>query len=157
MKTKIIPASLSFMMLLTSCAGQAPRKDLDSKRKIQAIALTGRSHVYAQDNIVLTRSSVDRELSNMNALWKDELSTANAYRASGIATFISEIATLAICVGQNNVANVIGWCSGSIAMGVATYMLMNRADDYRFRAIDQYNHSSQAGVVPQLEQESARR
>jgi hypothetical protein len=93
----------------------------------------------------------------MNDQWKNDLSKANLYQDAGVATFLTEIAALAICVGQNNVANVVGWCSGSIAMGVATYMFMGAADRARFQAVDQYNHSQQAGATSQLEQETAGR
>lgn len=104
--------------------------------------MTNHSHLYAQKDVILNSRSLDKQLSEMNVDWKQQLSSARTYRAMSLAALVTQIAALGICLAQNNTANVVGWCAGSVGMGFVTYPLAAKADALEYGVIHGYNQTA---------------
>jgi hypothetical protein len=127
--------------LLAACASP-PRREFNPQQKVQTIAVTNQAHIYAQNDVILDRS-LDTQLAQMNDHWKSDLSRASLYRGIGTVAFIAQVLSLGVCVAQTHVANVLGWCGGSILMGAAiTIPLSYRAEEIKFGVVNQYNQKN---------------
>lgn len=139
MSTREVVCAISMLAVFAGCAGAPPQKEFDSGRKVQTIAVSKHGYIFAQDDILLD-DSLDKKLSTMNATWKDDLTRASTYQGLAVAAFIGQLASLVICAGQNNTANIIAWCGGSVALGLgAVVPLSIKGEDIRFGVVNQFN------------------
>jgi hypothetical protein len=140
LKTLII-TFLSSFLALTGCVNEPPRRDFEAGKKVQTIAVTEDAHLFAQKDILLEQKSLTSQLSKMDLNWKAELDKASIYHSIAVTGLITQLASLAVCVAQKSTANVIGWCGGSIVVGLLSIPFERKSQRASYRVVDQYNRS----------------
>lgn len=149
-KTRIFPAFLSlgisFLLFCSGCATQQRiSKDFDPKSKIQTIEVMPKYYVYAQNDKILN-STLEKELSKMNADWGKDISKYKTYQNLHIATALLQFGTLMACIASLNDGNdndssntTLAWCGTSIAFGLISIPLERAARFRKHKVISSYN------------------
>lgn len=137
---------LVFVLITSACTSQQKiSRDFDPKSKIQTIEVFPKYYVYAQEDKILN-STLEKELSKMNADWAKEVSSYKTYQNLHFATALLQFGSLLACImslGDNNDNEVnheaMGWCSASIGFGLISIPLERAGRLKKHKVISSYN------------------
>jgi len=140
MTNRIVAVLLS--LSLAACMSPPPRRDFTPGERIQTIAVTDHSYLFAQKDVLLEGKSLDKQLSAMNPSYQQRISKANTYENLAVAAFIAQIVALGICFGQDNLANTLAWCGGSVGIAFALgWPFSKKAMSNRTSVVQDYNQN----------------
>lgn len=137
---------LVFVLITSACTSQQKiSRDFDPKSKIQTIEVFPKYYVYAQEDRILN-STLEKELSKMNADWAKEVSNYTTYQNLYVASAILQFGTLIACIasldnGNDNETNheALGFCGASIGFGLFSIPFERLARVKKHKVISSYN------------------
>ncbi|MGE4133017.1 MAG: hypothetical protein AB7F86_15355 [Bdellovibrionales bacterium] len=111
-------------------------------QRIQSIEVAQDSYIYAQDDVLLKRSSLDPQLASLKDSYKTDLRRSKWYEGFAVAALIVQAAALGIGLSRANATDSLAWIGGSAVVGLAVGLpLAGKASRLRYGVVEDYNQS----------------
>jgi hypothetical protein len=128
-----------FMFFISACGSKPIVTEFDDTKKVQVISLNKDYSLYAQNDVVLEDKSLTQKLSAKNPEWENQLT--KSYRSERYANIalVLQFASLFGCIAADETQQVLGWCLGSIAIGLTGAPARKSAAKIKKEVVTQYN------------------
>ncbi len=128
---------------MSACSSKRVVVEFNEHKRVQVIPVTEHVSLYAQEDMLLDKDSLDSKLYKMKPEWSEQISSVKTYDSIAYAAATLQFLSLLACITNKHQQSSLAFCGGSIASGIVGVKFSLSAEKKRGRVVDSYNNKYQ--------------